>query len=332
MVWHKITWSRRVVQVLSFLFLFYGATLLNLKPQEIKWYSLDGKNQKMAELLYANPTWTQPFQTFLPGRSCRFAGTTGTFRGCLMYFLSDTLTWRPPWKVILPSLALLLGLMVLLARFWCGWLCPIGFLSEMLNEARRFTGLARIKFPAWWLATLKAAGYALTAALLFSAWAISWSFVAWSVKKPLYLATCQICPSKLITPLLTGFPVMINLQFPGASTALLVTLFVLLVMFTLLYFSSAVMKRSWCKLCPGGVILSFFNRGSFLTKEKDALRCTKCAICADACPMETLAVYEEKSRVIVDHTQCIQCYRCVDLCPEKKCLTVKFLGLPIFKS
>jgi polyferredoxin len=102
--------------------------------------------------------------------------------------------------------------------------------------------------------------------------------------------------------------------------------------FTLLYVSSAVFKRSWCKLCPGGVILSFFNRGGGLTKEKNAVLCTKCAICADACPMESLSVYEEKNRRIVDHAQCIQCYRCVDLCPEKKCLTVKFFGIPIFRS
>ncbi|MBN1594610.1 4Fe-4S binding protein [candidate division FCPU426 bacterium] len=329
---HTITYIRRGVQILSLTFLFYGATLLHLKPTEIKWYAMQENSRQATELLYGNPTWTQPFQTFLPARSCRFAGTHGTFRGCLMFFFSDILTWRPPLGVVLPSLALVVVLMVMLARFWCGWICPLGFMSELLYEARKYLGLKRIRFSAPLRNLLKAVGWGLTFIILFSAWFISWSAVAWSIKKPLYLAVCQMCPSKLITPALTGFPIMINLTFPGASTTLLVSLFVVLVASTLLYFSGFILKRAWCKICPLGVILSFFNQGAFLSKEKDLIRCTKCAVCASACPMETSTVYEEKTKKYVNHSQCIHCYRCVDLCPEKKCLTVKFLGLPLFKS
>lgn len=327
-----ITFIRRSVQILSFAFLFYGATLLGLPPKEIKWYALEQDKQQATELLYGNPTWTQPFQTYLPTRSCRFAGTTGTFRGCLMFFLSDLLTWRPPLKVFLPSLTLVVILAVVFARFWCGWLCPLGFLSELLYELRKLLGWARMRFPPWLRNALKGVGYGLTFAVLASAWFISWSAVAWAIKKPLYLAVCQMCPSKLITPLLTGFPVMINLQFPGASTALLVALFVLLVSFTLLYFSGFILKRAWCKICPLGVLLSGFNQGAFISKTKDVRRCTQCGVCANACPMESTLLFEEKRRPYVNHSQCVHCYRCVDLCPEKKCLTVKFLGIPLFKS
>lgn len=329
---HTITTARRITQVVSFAFLFYGATLLNLKPIEIKWYSIDEHRKTMSELTYANPTWTQPFQTYLPARSCRFAGTTGTFRGCMMFFLSDVLTWRPPWKTILPSLALLVAGMVLMARFWCGWLCPLGFMSEMLSELRKYLGLLRLRFPPLARKFLQGIGYGFTFLILGSAWVISWSAVAWSIKKPLYVAVCQACPSRLITPLITGFPLMINLQFPGASTAILVSLFVLLLLFTLLYFASAILRRSWCKICPAGAIMSFFNRGALISKEKDLGKCTKCAICANACPMETTHVFLEKRDRRVDHTQCIHCYRCVDLCPEKECLKVKFMGFPVFKS
>jgi polyferredoxin len=205
-------------------------------------------------------------------------------------------------------------------------------MSEMLYELRKLINLGRIRLAPWIRELIKYLGWGFSFIILFTAWIISWSAVAWSIKKPLYLAVCQMCPSKLITPPLTGFPIMINLTFPGASTTLLVTCFVILVLTTLLYFSSFILKRAWCKFCPLGVILSYFNQGAFLSKEKDLVKCTKCAICANACPMETIEVYNEKKKKYVNHSQCIHCYRCVDLCPEKKCLTVKFLGIPIFKS
>ena len=332
MIERKITFIRRTVQIFAILLLFYGGWIAGYKHIAIKWYAIDQKTGQTTNLEYNNPTHTQPAQTFLPVRSCRFAGTTGTFRGCMMFFISDALTWLLPLKKLLPHILLLLGLSLVFARFWCGWFCPIGFLSELLSELRKVTGFFRARFSDPFRKFLKYTGITLFFLLILSSLIIALPGTPWSIKKPLYLATCQVCPSKIITPLISGFPLILNFTFTSASTIILVTLIVLLMIFTLLYAFGLIFKRSWCKICPGGVILSFFNKISFIKKEKDLLKCTKCGICADCCPMECLDVYEEKKNKNVMHSQCIHCYRCVDLCPEKDCLKVKVGNTEVFKS
>ena len=332
MIKRKITFIRRIIQITAFILVFYGGWLFGLKRLQITWWAFEQNKTKAIKLDYDNPTHTQSLQTFLPTRSCRFAGNTGIFRGCMMFFLSDILTWHPPLEKILPHLILLLVLMIVFGRIWCGWFCPIGFISEIVSEIRKIMGIPRKKLSPKIRTVFKVVAVILLVSLLAGSLIINFPFIPWSIKKPLYLATCQICPSKIIAPLLTGFPLIFNLTFKSSSTFILVNLFVLLMILTLIYILSFIFKRPWCKICPNGLIISFFNKYSLFSKQKDLKKCTRCGICANCCPMETTTVYDEKEEKNVDHRECIECFSCVDLCPEKDCLKVTFVGKEIFKS
>jgi len=80
------------------------------------------------------------------------------------------------------------------------------------------------------------------------------------------------------------------------------------------------------------LLLSFFNRGSILTKEKEVLKCSRCGICVNVCSLKSDKVYLEKKKKIINHAKCIQCFNCVDVCPEQDCLKIKFLEVVLFKS
>jgi Fe-S-cluster-containing hydrogenase component 2 len=47
----------------------------------------------------------------------------------------------------------------------------------------------------------------------------------------------------------------------------------------------------------------------------DAEKCSGCGECVQACPLEAIAIQEEKA--VVDETTCGDCGACVDACPTE---------------
>ncbi len=325
-----ITLIRRVVQTVAFILIIYGG-LLGIGPMEVPmlpFIEVPEEFRQEGMPFLKKPEYRQAFNIFLPVRSCRFARqTTGTFRACVPHFLSESLTWLTPLRDFFPHLLFFIFLAFLLGRFWCGWLCPLGAISDALSSIRSRLGLCRINLPKFLQEALAKFKYLLLAFILLVSLMIASPGLSWPLRKDLYLSSCQLCPSRFIFPYITGYPITHTLTSPT-----LVTFFCIALIFSLILLMSLFIRRSFCRFCPSGVLLSFFNRGGGLSKEKDALRCTRCGICATACPVENTNVYEEKEKRAVNHPRCIHCFRCVDLCPEEGCLKVKFLGKTIFRS
>lgn len=94
---------------------------------------------------------------------------------------------------------------------------------------------------------------------------------------------------------------------PG-SRAALVSLFVLIGILAL----SRLSRRFWCRyLCPLGALLRI-PAGLSLMRRRVAPTCTRCGQCQTACPMD--AVEPDPGRV--RHAACLQCRSCQEICPE----------------
>ncbi|MDP7421673.1 MAG: 4Fe-4S binding protein [bacterium] len=331
-----INFTRRIVQIISFVLIIYGGLLASswgIQPQTVPWLSTikppaDVNQEDQDSLLQEPAYYGQVFDTYTPVKSCRFARKTGMFRACFLQFLSESLTWRSSLRVVLPHLLIFLALAILLGRFWCGWLCPLGFISDMLGSTGSVCGAPRVPLSVLVRGYLKVFGYVLLATILIISFVISLPGIPWKWTKDLHISGCQMCPSRFIFPYITGYP-MIQITYYSPR---LITFFVIAIIFTIVFALSVIFRRIWCRFCPSGTLLSFFNQGGALTKEKQASKCTRCGACQIVCPLDSEEVYLEKASKVVNHPDCLHCYRCIDTCPENDCLEAKFLGFKLFKS
>ena len=83
----------------------------------------------------------------------------------------------------------------------------------------------------------------------------------------------------------------------------LIAILILVVVFSTMIF------RFFCRVCPLGLLLGFFNKISFQQLRKEP-GCTNCGLCKKICPMD---IDLPSNLTSVD---CIRCEKCVRACPE----------------
>ena len=191
------------------------------------------------------------------------------------------------------GILILLG--VLLGRFICGFLCPFGWLQELLH-----------KIPSPKLSTqkLKPLRYLKYGILLVMVILLPMVVVnELGMGDPFF---CKyICPQGVLEG-----AIPLSLANSGIRSALghLFTFkFTILVLFIVL---SILFYRPFCKwICPLGAIYSLFNRVSFLKIQVDHEKCVGCQKCSRVCKMDVNVVDTP------NHPECIRCGECMKACP-----------------
>jgi polyferredoxin len=195
--------------------------------------------------------------------------------------------WHPAGMVILGA-ALVLSLLV--RKSFCGWICPVGALSEALWRAGRRLFGRTFALPRWADLALRPLKYLL---LAFFLWIIL-------VKMPVpairgFLATDYWKAGDL--KMLRFFTDM------SATTAVVLAVLAAL---------SIATKSFWCRyLCPYGALLGLLAAAGPLRVRRDAGRCIGCGRCAKSCP----ALLPVDRKTSVASPECIGCLTCVSRCP-----------------
>ena len=190
---------------------------------------------------------------------------------------------------------ILLG--VLLGRFICGFLCPFGWLQELLH-----------KIPSKKLSTkkLKPLTYLkyiilLLAVVLLPALAVN----DLGMGDPFF---CKyICPQGVLEG---AIPLsLVNEGIRAALGTLFVQkLFILLAVVAL----SILFYRPFCKwICPLGAFYALLNKISLLEIKMDEQKCVSCGKCAASCKMDV------DVRKTPNHAECIRCGKCITACPAE---------------
>jgi len=221
-------------------------------------------------------------------------------------------------------------LVIIIGRAWCGWICPLGFVQDILDLIRRKLHMGYIRFPERIRAGLGCVKWIFFfIALLIPLW-VAYPLFAPAVARDLLQPYCQLCPGKYILPLLLGDINNVTVNFKSATT---IVMSMLGLIFSVTFIAVSFMKRRfWCSYCPMGLLLSWYRKISFLKLKKDSQKCTMCEACYNVCPVEIEQVFKERKNEDVTFSDCILCLRCIEYCPEDGALQATFLGKPIYKS
>lgn len=180
----------------------------------------------------------------------------------------------------------------LVGRLPCGWLCPFGFIQDLIHK------IPSPKISLW--RPLRWVKYGVLGGLV--------------VLAPLFIVDqvglgdpwfCKLlCPAGTLLgalPLLAIKPTLWqNLGFWFWNKMTLLVLIVLAAVF---------ISRFFCRvLCPLGAFYSLFSRVTLVQLEFTEGNCVHCLSCVGACPTG-IRPYEE-----ADSRECIMCLKCMDAC------------------
>lgn len=220
---------------------------------------------------------------------------------------------------------------IVLNKAWCGWICPFGFLQDMLSKLRSVLSIDMNRFAWMTRRRYKSVKYILLVLLILIPLGIANSvFGLPTLSRDWGVPFCQICPARIIMPMLNGDFSQLHINFTSNVKIILTTLGIFAA--GLFFTASFVKRRFLCSYCPMLALLSLFDKVGLLSLKKDGQRCTRCGNCARACPMEIREIEEEKTLTNLVTQDCTLCLRCVEVCPEDKALHASFCGIPIFSA
>ena len=197
----------------------------------------------------------------------------------------------------------------LLARSgFCGWVCPLGFIQELITDLSIFLQKRIFSIRRFIKGVQKRGSFLIAADRYLRL--LKYAVLIWAV---IGAAIYGVMVFRDYDPWSTLINIAALTLGPG-----LVVLMVLLV-------ASFFVERPWCRYaCPLGAISGLFGKLSpVYLKRKESL-CKGCAICTKSCPMG-LSVHTAST---IKSVNCIGCLECLEICPKAGALELK-VGVPV---
>jgi len=239
------------------------------------------------------------------------------------------------FPVVVAGSLLVIGL--LMGRFLCGWVCPLGFLQDLLHKIP----LPKVKLPRF-------APYVKYAVLLLSVMAVPLWFAlgpapepehgagalspeerellseeeammyeeAFMIQEPPHVHNpyffCNLCPTAAMQVVI---PAMVAEGGVYLDRGRIIRFAILA--FVLVF--AALNHRSFCKvLCPVGALIALANKLTFHRIKLDPETCINCKKCNKDCPMDVPVMEsQERGRSVNRDTECISCLTCEETCPTR---------------
>ncbi len=204
--------------------------------------------------------------------------------------------WDPIHPAGLTLFLAFVCMALLFRKGFCGYICPVGFASSLVERIGRRLRLSR-EMPRWISLPLSLIKYYLLFRFCSALLRMGLQEISAFLNAPYNFVADAKMLVLFIAPSNTTLTVL------GALTAL-----------------SLVFRNAWCRfLCPYGAFLGLIALISPLAITRDAKICVDCKRCSRACPAG-IAVHRKRRVLSPD---CIGCAACTEACPVPNCVTAR---------
>jgi ferredoxin-type protein NapH len=175
----------------------------------------------------------------------------------------------------------------LVGRGSCGWLCPFGWLQELVHKIP----VPKLRLPNRFNWTR----YVVLAVLVV--------IIPFITNVPWF---CKLCPAGSLE---AGIPQALLYDYIREQIGWFYWLKIAILVGFIAWMS--VTRRPFCRwVCPLGTLWSPFNAVSAMRLEVDGAACTRCNRCQEVCPVN-IRIYESPN-----DGACVRCLACARVCPQ----------------
>ena len=184
---------------------------------------------------------------------------------------------------------IILCLTIFCGPFFCGWMCPYGFLQDVFGRIGKLLGVKKIKMPPLIQKILVFSRYAVFALVLISALDIVFEMISLDPR--------------------VNFMNFLGRDSVSLSAAGIILLFLAV---------SLLFERPFCNyLCYEGAKYGLIACLRVFSVKRDGSKCINCKKCDSACPMN-IGVSKVQN---ISSPQCINCFECISACPVSGALS-----------
>ena len=234
------------------------------------------------------------------------------------------------FQIFLPLVFTLVSfflMFIVLNKAFCGWICPLGTVQELIYKAGRRLGFDMKRLENGGEKKVRPVKWLVLVLLVFTLPLLAGLGVAPHSAGD---AFCQVCPSRIITTLATADTEQLAVKTSSWDTIGFGIIRDMLAGFILI--AALAVRQPFCRICPMLALHAAFRKLSptRLTKQQHD-RCEKCGICTKACPMDIPEIWKEHGAKAFNE-DCTLCGRCVEFCPDDNVIQIKAGPFPIFSS
>jgi len=209
----------------------------------------------------------------------------------------------------------ILILTLLVGRFYCSALCPLGILQDIMLRIEKWflkRKVLRFRKATWWryvflgLAAISLLTGFMAVFNLLDPYS-NFGRIFSSLAKPVIILANNLA-AKLLGE---SGPVIIN-QYPIRGFDVPTIVYPLLIVALLLYLTWR-HGRLFCNLiCPVGTLLGLISRFSIFKISLDKSVCNQCGKCSAKCKANCIDIKTQE----IDYSRCVMCFDCIGPCPD----------------